>query len=90
MNEILSIFNDYAGVISFVTLLGTLYSIWYTKHNNKDSIRQQIESKEAELESINNTYFNGITSYIGCPEKTQMKARKEALEKEIMKLKKRL
>lgn len=90
MNEILSIFNDYAGVISFVTLLATLYSIWYAKRNNKDSIRQQIESKEAELESINNTYFNGLTSYIGCPEKTQMKARKEALEKEIMKLKKRL
>ncbi len=90
MNEILSIFNDYAGVISFVTLLATLYSIWYAKRNNKDSIRQQIESKEAELESINNTYFNELTSYIGCPEKTQMKARKEALEKEIMKLKKRL
>lgn len=90
MNEILSIFNDYAGFISFVTLLATLYSIWYAKRNNKDSIRQQIESKEAELESINNTYFNELTSYIGCPEKTQMKARKEALEKEIMKLKKRL
>ena len=90
MNEILSIFNDYAGVISFVTLLATLYSIWYAKRNNKDSIRQQIESKEAELESINNTYFNELTSYIGFPEKTQMKARKEALEKEIMKLKKRL
>lgn len=90
MNEILSIFNDYAGVISFVTLLATIYSIWYAKRNNKDSIRQQIESKEAELESINNTYFNELTSYIGCPEKTQMKARKEALEKEIMKLKKRL
>ena len=89
MNEILSIFNDYAGFISFVTLLATLYSIWYAKRNNKDSIRQQIESKEAELESINNTYFNELTSYIGCPEKTQMKARKEALEKEIMKLKKR-
>jgi hypothetical protein len=90
MNEILSIFNDYAGVISFVTLLATLFSIWYAWHNNKDNIRQQIESKEAELESINNTYFNELTSYIGCPEKTQMKARKEALEKEIMKLKKRL
>ena len=89
MNEILSIFNDYAGVISFVTLLATLYSIWYAKRNNKDSIRQQIESKEAELESINNTYFNELTS-LGCPEKTQMKARKEALKKEIMKLKKRL
>ena len=90
MNEILSIFNDYAGVISFVTLLATLYSIWYAKRNNKDSIRQQIESKEAELESINNTYFNELTSYIVCPEKTQLMARKEALEKEIMKLKKRL
>ena len=90
MNEILSIFNDYAGVISFVTLLATLFSIWYAKRNNKDSIRQQIASKEAELESINNTYFNELTSYIGFSEKTQMKARKEALEKEIMKLKKRL
>ena len=83
MNEILSIFNDYAGVISFVTLLATLFSIWYAWRNNKDNIRQQIESKEAELESINNTYFNELTSYIGCPEKTQMKVRKEALEKEI-------
>lgn len=90
MNEILSIFNDYAGVISFVTLLATLFSIWYAWRNNKDNIRQQIESKEAELESINNTYFNPITSYRGYPEKTQMKVRKEALEKEIAKLKKRL
>ena len=90
MNEILSIFNDYAGVISFVTLLATLFSIWYAWRNNKDNIRQQIESKEAELESINNTYFNELTSFMGCPEKTQMKVRKEALEKEIAKLKKRL
>ena len=90
MNEILSIFNDYAGVISFVTLLATLFSIWYTWRNNKDNIRQQIESKEAELESINNTYFNELTSFMGCPEKTQMKVRKEALEKEIAKLKRRL
>ena len=89
MNEILSIFNDYAGVISFVTLLATLYSIWYAKRNNKDSIRQQIESKEAELESINNTYFKSLTTYIGCPEKTLMEVRKKTLEKEIMKLKKR-
>ena len=90
MNEILSIFNDYAGVISFVTLLATLFSIWYAWRNNKDNIRQQIESKEAELESINSTYFNSLTSYMGCPEKTQMEVRKKALEKEIMKLKKRL
>ena len=90
MNEILSIFNDYAGVISFVTLLATLFSIWYAWRNNKDNIRQQIESKEAELESINNTYFNELTSFMGCPEKTQMKVRKEALDKEIAKLKKRL
>ena len=90
MNEILSIFNDYAGVISFVTLLATLYSIWYARRNNKDSIRQQIESKEAELESINNTYFNSLTSYMGFPEKTKMEVRKKALEKEIMNLKKRL
>ena len=90
MNEILSIFNDYAGVISFVTLLATLFSIWYAWRNNKDNIRQQIESKEAELESINNTYFNELTSFMGCPEKTQMKVRKEALEKEIAKLKRRL
>lgn len=90
MNEILSIFNDYAGVISFVTLLATLFSIWYAWRNNKDSIRQQIESKEAELESINNTYFNELTSFMGCPEKTQMKVRKDALEKEIAKLKRRL
>ena len=90
MNEILSIFNDYAGVISFVTLLATLFSIWYAWRNNKNNIRQQIESKQAELDSINNTYFNELTSYIGFPEKTQMKVRKEALEKEIAKLKKRL
>ena len=90
MNEILSIFNDYAGVISFVTLLATLFSIWYAWRNNKDNIRQQIESKEAELGSINNTYFNSLTSYMGCPEKTQMKVRKETLEKEIKKKKKRL
>lgn len=90
MNEILSIFNDYAGVISFVTLLATLFSIWYAWRNNKDNIRQQIESKEAELESINNTYFNELTSFMGCPEKTQMKVRKDALEKEIAKLKRRL
>lgn len=90
MNEILSIFNDYAGVISFVTLLATLFSIWYTWRNNKNNIRQQIESKQAELDSINNTYFNELTSYIGFPEKTQMKVRKEALEKEIAKLKRRL
>lgn len=90
MNEILSIFNDYAGVISFVTLLATLFSIWYAWRNNKNNIRQQIESKEAELESINNTYFNELTSFMGCPEKTQMKVRKEALEKEIAKLKRRL
>ena len=90
MNEILSIFNDYAGVISFVTLLATLFSIWYVWRNNKDNIRQQIESKEAELESINNTYFNELTSFMGCPEKTQMKVRKDALEKEIAKLKRRL
>lgn len=90
MNEILSIFNDYAGVISFVTLLATFFSIWYARRNNKDNIRQQIESKEAELESINNTYFNSLTSYMGFPEKTQMEVRKEALEKEIAKLKKRL
>lgn len=90
MNEILSIFNDYAGVISFVTLLATLFSIWYTWRNNKDNIRQQIESKEAELESINNTYFNELTSFMGCPEKTQIKVRKDALEKEIAKLKRRL
>ena len=90
MNEILSIFNDYAGVISFVTLLATLFSIWYAWRNNKNNIRQQIESKEAELESINNTYFNELTSFMGCSEKTQMKVRKEALEKEIAKLKRRL
>ena len=90
MNEILSIFNDYAGVISFVTLLATLFSIWYTWRNNKNNIRQQIESKQAELDSINNTYFNELTSYIGFPEKTQMKVRKDALEKEIAKLKRRL
>lgn len=90
MNEILSIFNDYAGVISFVTLLATLFSILYAWRNNKDNIRQQIESKQAELDSINNTYFNELTSYIGFPEKTQMKVRKEALEKEIAKLKRRL
>ncbi|MBQ4589942.1 MAG: hypothetical protein IJA95_11730 [Bacteroidaceae bacterium] len=90
MNEILSIFNDYAGVISFVTLLATLFSIWYAWRNNKDNIRQQIESKEAELESIYNTYFNELTSFMGCPEKTQMKVRKDALEKEIAKLKRRL
>ena len=90
MNEILSIFNDYTGVISFVTLLATLFSIWYAWRNNKDNIRQQIESKEAELESINNTYFNELTSFMGCPEKTQMKVRKDALEKEIAKLKRRL
>lgn len=41
-------------------------------------------------ESFNNTYFNELTSFMGCPEKTQMKVRKEALEKEIAKLKKRL
>lgn len=90
MNEILSIFNDYTGVISFVTLLATLFSIWYAWRNNKNNIRQQIESKEAELESINNTYFNELTSFMGCPEKTQMKVRKDALEKEIAKLKRRL
>ena len=90
MNEILSIFNDYAGVISFVTLLATLFSIWYTWRNNKNNIRQQIESKQAELDSINNTYFNELTSFMGCPEKTQMKVRKDALEKEIAKLKRRL
>lgn len=90
MNEILSIFNDYAGIISFVTLLATLFSIWYAWRNNKDNIRQQIESKEAELESINNTYFNPITSYMGFPEKTQMEVRKNTLEQEIKKLKKKL
>jgi hypothetical protein len=90
MNEILSIFNDYAGVISFVTLLATLFSIWYAWRNNKDSIRQQIESKEAELESINSSYFNPITARMGFPEKMQMEARKKTLEKEIKQLKKRL
>ena len=73
-----------------MTLLATLFSIWYVWRNNKDNIRQQIESKEAELESINNTYFNELTSFMGCPEKTQMKVRKDALEKEIAKLKRRL
>lgn len=73
-----------------MTLLATLFSIWYAWRNNKDNIRQQIESKEAELESINNTYFNELTSFMGCPEKTQMKVRKDALEKEIAKLKRRL
>lgn len=90
MNEILSIFNDYAGVISFVTLLATLFSIWYAWRNNKDNIRQQIESKEAELESINSSYFNPITARMGFPEKMQMEARKKTLEKEIKQLKKRL
>ena len=73
-----------------MTLLATLFSILYAWRNNKDNIRQQIESKQAELDSINNTYFNELTSYIGFPEKTQMKVRKEALEKEIAKLKRRL
>ena len=73
-----------------MTLLATPFSIWYAWRNNKDNIRQQIESKEAELESINNTYFNELTSFMGCPEKTQMKVRKDALEKEIAKLKRRL
>ena len=73
-----------------MTLLATLFSIWYAWRNNKDNIRQQIESKEAELESINNTYFNELTSFMGCPEKTQMNVRKDALEKEIAKLKRRL
>ena len=90
MNTINSLFNEYAGLISFVTLIVTCISLWYTCRDNKDNIRQQIESKEAELESINNTYFNSITSYIGFPEKTQMQARKESLEKEIKQLKKRL
>ena len=90
LNEIKFIFNDYAGVISFITLVATCFTLWYSWRNNKDNIRQQIESKQAELDSINNTYFNELTSFMGCPEKTQMKVRKEALEKEIAKLKKRL
>lgn len=90
MNELLTLFNEYAGLISFVTLVVTCISLWYSWHNSKDNIRQQIECKQAELDSINNTYFNELTSFMGCPEKTQMKVRKEALEKEIAKLKKRL
>ncbi len=90
MNEIVALFNEYAGVISFVTLLATLFSIWYTWRNSKSHIRQQIESKEAELESINRTYFNPITARMGFPEKMQMETRKKTLEKEIQQLKKRL
>ena len=90
MDTINSVFNEYAGLISFATLVVTCFSLWYMHRNSKDGIRQQIESKEAELESINSTYFNPLTSYMGFPEKTQMKARKDALEKEIEKLKKRL
>ena len=90
MEMINSLFNEYAGLISFVTLVVTCISLWYSWHNSKDNIRQQIESKQAELDSINNTYFNSITSYEGFPEKMQMKVCKEALEKEIVKLKKRL
>ena len=90
MSELLILFNEYAGLISFVTLVISCISVWYSWHNSKDNIRQQIESKQAELDSINNTYFNELTSYIGFPEKTQIKVRKEALEKEIVKLKRRL
>lgn len=90
MSELLILFNEYAGLISFVTLVISCISVWYSWHNSKDNIRQQIESKQAELDSINNTYFNELTSYIGFPEKTQIKVRKETLEKEIAKLKRRL
>ena len=90
MSELLILFNEYAGLISFVTLVISCISVWYSWHNSKDNIRQQIESKQAELDSINNTYFNELTSYIGFPEKTQIKVRKEALEKEIVKLTRRL
>ena len=90
LNEIKSIFNDYAGLIAFVTLLVTCYTLWYTLRSGKDNIRQQIESKEAELESINSIYFNPITARMGLPEKMQMEARKKTLEKEIKQLKKRL
>lgn len=77
-------------VVACITLLFTILSYRLSRKNRKDNIKNSLMEKQAELDSINEYYFNSMTTYMGFPEKNQMNVRKMVLEKEIKELKKQL
>ena len=86
-NDILTIATLIVGAI---TLFFTVLSYLFSRKNRKETLLNSIRSKQIEIDSINDRYFNSMTKYMGFPEKGQMELRKEVLEREIKELKKLL
>ena len=80
--------NEYSTIIAIVALVVSIISLLYTWKSNRRNDKQRYDEMQDELDSINHTYFNGLTSHIGLPEKMQMEARKNTLEKQLRRRKK--
>lgn len=80
--------NEYSTIIAIVALVVSIISLLYTWKSNRRNDKQRYDEMQDELDSINHTYFNGLTNHIGFPEKMQMETRKKTLERQLRRRKK--
>ena len=87
MEDILKTLNDYSNLISLllscVAIIIAVTSLICTRSSERALLKRQIREKEAELYSINEVYFNQITTYHSLPGREEMEVRVKALKKQI-------
>lgn len=87
MEAFLNTLNAYSSLISLllsaVAIVIALTSFVCTRRSEKQLIRREIREKEAELFSIEEVYFNGITLYHYLPGREEMEVKVKCLKKQI-------
>ena len=87
MKEILDTLNNYSNLISLllsaVAIFIAIASLLRTRQSEKAMVKKEILEKKAELYSINEVYFNGITSHTYLPGREEMEVRVKCLQKQI-------